>query len=296
MSVAKIAVIRGPSGIASAWMMSDPIVGFGVRFEFLPVAGADMVVAKLMNGEIYAGVLPVNVAAKLFNSGAPIRALAVVGNGMVKFLTSDPSIRTPGDLKGKIVHIAGQKATPDYLFQYLCKAVGLVAGRDFHAVYSLAYPEIAAGIAAGKLQNAVLPEPFATQALIQNPALLNPFDLRKEWKANTGMDDYPMSLLVARKQLLDEYPAAARLFLDRYRASIVKTIENPAATGKLAETLDLGVKAPVATAAIPVSNFTYIEATAARKEIEALLSVFLEFEPASIGGTLPSDSFYARIP
>jgi len=37
-----------------------------------------MVVAKLLNGEIDAGVLPVNVAAKLYNTGAPIRALAVV--------------------------------------------------------------------------------------------------------------------------------------------------------------------------------------------------------------------------
>jgi len=295
-STAKVAVIRGPSGIASAWMMAEPPAGAGVRFEFVTVAGADMVVAKLMNGEIEAGVLPVNVAAKLFNSGAPIRSLAVVGNGMVKFLTLDPSVRTLSDLKGKTIHIAGQKATPDYLFQYLCKKAGLILGQDYQAVYSLAYPEIAAGIAAGKLQYAVLPEPFATQALMQNPAISTPVDLKAEWKASTGLDDYPMSLLVARKQLVELHPDAVRLILDRYRASITKTLDNPAITGKLAEALDLGVKAQVAVSAIPVSNFTFIEAPAARKSVEALLSVFIQFEPASVGGALPADAFYARIP
>jgi len=115
-----VSVIRGPSGLSSTWMMSELARTSPSEFEFISVAGADMVVAKLLNGEIDAGVLPVNVAAKLYNTGAPIRALAVVGNGMVKFLTTDTKVQSLADCKGKTIYIAGQKATPDYIFQFLC--------------------------------------------------------------------------------------------------------------------------------------------------------------------------------
>jgi len=110
-----------------------------------------MVVAKLLNGEIDAGVLPINVAAKLYNAGVPIQALAVVGNGMVKFLTTDPAIDDLSDISGKTIYIAGQKATPDYLFQYLCAQKGLIAGKDYVPIYNLAIRRLLRALRAGKL-------------------------------------------------------------------------------------------------------------------------------------------------
>ncbi len=290
-----ISVLKGPSGLSGAWMMSELARTSPGEFRFVTASSADMVVAKLLNGEIDAGVLPVNVAAKLYNAGVPLQALAVVGNGMVKFLTNDPAITSLSDLRGKTIYIAGQKATPDYLFQYLCAQKGLIAGKDYVPVYSLAYPEIAAGLASGKIAYAVLPEPFATQALQKNRAIGIPIDLTKEWRAATGQNDYPMSLFVARKTLIEFSPNKVRILLDSYRASIQKAIQDPAGTGTLAESLDLGVSAQVAAVAIPISNFVFIEACRAIPSIEALLSVFLQFDPASIGGVVPSSAFYAQI-
>ncbi|HNP92560.1 MAG TPA: ABC transporter substrate-binding protein [Rectinema sp.] len=290
-----VSVIRGPSGLSSTWMMSELARTSPSEFEFISVAGADMVVAKLLNGEIDAGVLPVNVAAKLYNTGAPIRALAVVGNGMVKFLTTDTKVQSLADCKGKTIYIAGQKATPDYIFQFLCAQKGLQIERDYTAIYSLAYPEIAAGLAGGKISYAVLPEPFASQAILKNPAIRTPIDITKEWQAATDQPDYPMSLFVARKEMIEAYPDKARILLDSYRASINKAIEDPQLIAKLAENLDLGVNAQTAIIAIPKSNFVFVEAYQAIPSIEALLSVFLKFDPASVGGVLPSKSFYAQI-
>jgi NitT/TauT family transport system substrate-binding protein len=290
-----ISVLKGPSGLSGAWMMSELSRTSPGEFRFITASSADMVVAKLLNGEIDAGVLPVNVAAKLYNAGVPLQALAVVGNGMVKFLTTDPAIADLQDLRGKTVYVAGQKATPDYLFQYLCAQKGLIAGKDYVPVYSLAYPEIAAGLASGKIAYAVLPEPFATQALQKNRAIRTPIDLTKEWRAATGQNDYPMSLFVVQKALVESSPDKVRILLDSYRASIQRAIQDPAGTGKLAESLDLGVSAQVATMAIPLSNFVFVEAIRAVPNIEALLSVFLQFDPASIGGVIPPSAFYAKI-
>lgn len=293
-TVATISVLKGPSGIGAAWMMSDPPAIPGAELRFATAASADLVTAKLVSGEIQGGVLPLNVAAKLFNAGVPIRALAVVGDGMVKFLTNDQAIRRMADLKGKEIYVAGQKATPDYLFRFLAGKAGLESGKDFTPVYSLAYPEIAAQLAAGKLSSAVLPEPFATQAMMLNKAIASPIDLDKLWTEATGLPSYPMSLLVVSAKLASARPDIVQALAASYRASIEKTLADPGATARLAESLDLGMKAAVAQAAIPKSNYVYRPAAEARASIEATLSLFLGEEPQSVGGKLPGADFYGR--
>ena len=289
-----ITILKGPSGIASAWMMSDPPKSAGVDLRFVTAASADLVTAKLVSGEIQGGVLPVNVAAKLFNAGVPLQALAVVGNGMVKFLSSDPSIRQLADISGKEIYIAGQKATPDYLFRYLAEKEGLTAGVSYRALYNLAYPEMAAQLAAGMIDCAVLPEPFATQALLLNSSIRVAIDLDALWTEHTGLESYPISLFVVSRSLAAAHPQLIEALGASYAASIERTNADPAATAKLVETLDLGMKAQVAQAAIPESNYIYIPAFKAKASIDALLALFLASDPQSVGGKLPSDAFYAH--
>lgn len=288
----KISILKGPSGISSAWFVSNPPETNDAKIEFLIAASADIVTAKLISGEIDAGVLPVNVAAKLYSAGIPIKAAAIVGNGMVKFLTNDPAIKTLGDLRGKSIAIAGQKATPDFLFRFLTNKEGLEAGKDYTAVYNLSYPEIAAALASGKIQYAVLPEPFATQALLLNKELLSPFNLDNFWQKYTGMQSYPMSLFVVSKKLADGNRQLVAKILASLESSVSQTTSDPKGTALLVEKLDLGLKASVAEAAIPKSNYVYETALSERNSIEALLSLFLSFEPASIGGKLPDQGFY----
>ncbi len=287
-----ISILKGPSGIGSAWMMSNPPPSPGVELRFTTAASADLVTAKLVSGEIQGGVLPVNVAAKLFNAGVPLQALAVVGNGMVKFLSSDPSIRQLGDIRGRDIHIAGQKATPDYLFRFLADKEGLRQGTDYRALYNLAYPEMAAQLAAGKIDCAVLPEPFATQALLLNPSIRVAFDLDALWTKSTGLESYPMSLFVLSRSFSAAHPQLVEAIAASYAASIERINADPEASSRLVETLDLGMKAQVALAAIPRSNYVYIQSSKARANIEALLELFLAFDPQSIGGKLPVNAFY----
>lgn len=288
----RISILKGPSGVSSAWFVSSPPETGSAKIEFLIAGSADIVTAKLVSGEIDAGVLPVNVAAKLYSAGVPLRAAAVVGNGMVKFLTNDPAIKSLSDLRGKSVAIAGQKATPDYLFRFLTSKDGLEAGKDYTAVYNLSYPEIAAALASGKIQYAVLPEPFATQALLLGKELLSPISLDSLWQKHTGMQSYPMSIFVVSKKLADGNRQLLTKILQSLEASVKKTVEDPKGTALLVEKLDLGLKAAVAEAAILKSNYVYEDAASDKKSIEALLSLFLSFEPASIGGKLPDQDFY----
>ena len=292
MEKVNLSMLKGPSGISGAWMMASPPSIPGIQLSFTTAASADLVIAKLVSGEIDGGVLPINVAAKLYNSGLHICAIASVGDGMVRFLTSDPSISSFRDLQGKEIAIAGQKATPDYLFKYLAASAGLVEDRDYRPIYSLGYPEIAAQLSTGRLTCAVLPEPFATQALLLDPKLRSPLDLGGLWTRATGLASYPMSLFVIDSALVQRRPDLVKAVSAAYESSIRHTVADPSGTAELAESLDLGIKAAIARLAIPSSNYIYRPAMASRKNIEALLAVFLGFDPKSIGGKLPDDAFY----
>jgi len=286
--------IKGPSGVGLVRLFEDPpaIPGFNVKAEAL--AQQDLMTARLVSGEAVVGILPPNMAAKIASSGKDLRAAAIIGTGMLSLLSSDPNVKRIEDLKGKTVEVAGQGATPDNVFRKILFTRGLEPGRDLSLSYSLAYPEIAQSLIAGKVSNALLPEPFATMALLGKPDLRNVADIQEEWVKAGGKGNYPMTLLVVDGAFASANPEALRLIMNAVKQSIEWVKANPKDAGVLVEKHELGLKAPVVAAAVPKSNYVFIPAAEGRQSLEALLSLFLENAPASIGGALPGDGFYLK--
>lgn len=292
----RVGALKGPTGIGMIRLFeSPPALPRSGSLSLEAVASADAMAAKLISGELDAAVLPVNMAAKLYNAGLPYRLAAVVGNGMVKLVTGDASIRSLSDLKGRDVYVAGQGATPEYLMRTILKDAGIDADTGLRMVFSMPYPEIAASLVAGKIDLAVLPEPFATLALMGRPSLRVPFSLTALWAKASGLPDYPMSVLVVRSSVLADRPAAVNALLSAYADSIAFVQADPAAAGVLVEKHDMGLKAPVAAAAIPASAYVFLRAAEAKASVEGLLAVFLAAAPASIGGRMPDAAFYATV-
>jgi NitT/TauT family transport system substrate-binding protein len=117
-------------------------------------------------------------------------------------------------------------------------------------------------------------------------------DVQAEWINAGGKGNYPMTVLVVDADYAKAESANIRVILNALKASIEWVVANPAEAGALVEKHDLGLRAPVVTAAIPRSNYVFIPAREARPALEALYGTFLQFSPASIGGGLPTDSFY----
>jgi NitT/TauT family transport system substrate-binding protein len=126
------------------------------------------------------------------------------------------------------------------------------------------------------------------------PDLRQVADIQQEWVNAGGSGNYPMIALVVDADFAASQPALLRTILNSVKSSIEWVVAHPAEAGALVEKHDMGLRAQVAAAAIPRSNYVFIPAVEARPSLEALYRAFLEFSPASIGGKLPAENFYLK--
>jgi NitT/TauT family transport system substrate-binding protein len=283
-AVVHVAALNGPSAIPMAYLFENPPVFNGVQAEFELAAGPDILLPKLIKGEVDIGILPINTAAKVYNAnnGAVVLG-AIVGEGMVSLVTRDAAIAALADLRGKRVDVAGQGATPDYLFRYLLAANG-VDGVDLD--FSSPPPELAAALISGRIDYAVVPEPFSTVALNASAEFRRAIDFQKEYAAvqKAANSTYPITALVIRAGFAKENPQAVRQFLTAMQEAIEWTNANPFEAGALVQKHTLGLQAQIVTRSIPTSAFRFSTAQNSRRSVENLLQIFLAADPTSIGG------------
>lgn len=293
----RVGILNGPTCVPAAYLMENKKEVSGAELTYEKFADPQALLPKMIKKEIDIGFMPANVAAKVYNSGnKTIICSAVVGLGNLSLITTDESVRRFTDLKNKTVYVAGQGATPEYMFRYLLNENGMTWAGDKAEVkmdFSIPTAQLAAQLISGKIQYAVVPEPFATIAKTKSDKVRTALDFQKEYLELTGEEEiYPLSVMVVRSDFAKENPQLLAAFLAEYEAAVKWTSNNAAAAGNLCEKHNLGLASGIVTKAIPLSNYTYIPAASARKALEKLLNLFLESDKASIGGKLPDQDFY----
>ncbi len=294
----RILSLNGPSGIALARLAADSPVISETRIVTGIVPSVDVLLPQLLNGDAIAGVLPPNVAAKLYNrSPGSIVLCAVIGNGMLSVLSVKADVKSFDDLAGSVLYSTGSGSTPEYLFREI-QARRNGRSSDTEIDFSLSPAEVATALVSGKIEHALLPEPFATVALMKasssNRPVYRAIPASEMSRAAGFSGDYPMTVFVARSEIARNDPELLNGILDRVEKSILWTNENPAEAGRVAERAGLGITAAVTEASIPSCNLVYSPASEARDRIERLLSVFLSRSPESVGGSLPDEGFYLK--
>lgn len=295
----RVGLLNGPTCVPAAYLMENNGSVSDAELTYEKFADPQALLPKMVKNEIDIGFMPANVAAKVYNAGnKSIICCAVVGLGNLSLITTDENIRRFTDLKGKTVYVAGQGATPEYMFRYLLKENGLTwdgEKPDVKMDFSIPTAQLAALLISGKIKYAVVPEPFSTIAKSKSDKVRAALDFQKEYLELTGKKQnelYPLSVMVVRASFAKENPELLKTFLAEYDKAVNWTIKNPAASGKLSEKHSLGLAAAVVENAIPVSNYTYVPASSAKKNLEDLLNLFLEGDKTSIGGKLPDEGFY----
>ncbi|MFP4382813.1 MAG: ABC transporter substrate-binding protein [Spirochaetia bacterium] len=278
----------GESGVAEG-------DGYSVVYDFY--AAPDVLIPKIISGEVEIAAMPTNLAAKLYNSGVDYRLAAVNVWGVLYVISTDRNVRGWDDLKGTTVYSIGKGTTPDLLFRYLLEENGIDPQNDLTIDYSYDQVGLSQLMTAGKVQTAVLPEPFVSKVLAGNDTSEIILDFQKEWGEVRGSDArYPQSGIVIRGDFADNNPGIVSDFLDRYNRSIQWINRNPKEAAPLVENLNIGLTAGEAEAAIPRLNLLYEDSRAAKEEVEQFLTFLLEFAPKAVGGKLPDAGFYLSGP
>ncbi len=283
----KVASLNGPSSIPLAYLYENAAVLDGAPVDFQLYASPLLELPKLLNGEVDIGFLPPNMAAKAYNgSDHALVMLGISGNGNLYLLSDDAKLSSLEGLAGRTVFVAGQGATPEYVFRFLTEGI------DVQSDYSIQTADLAAALVAGKIHYALVPEPFATVATSKSTSVRRSLDIQKLYGERRGGAGYPMTVMVCRADFARQHPAIVRKFLDSYRKATEWTVSHPQEAGALVEKHTLGLKAEVAAASIPNAGYVWIPAKKGRGDMEKLLSLFQSFAPEAIGGSLPDEAFY----
>ena len=289
-----IAALKGPTAMGLVKLMRDSESGetSGNDYTFTLAGSADEVTPALIKGELDMACVPANLAAVLYNkTEGEIEVLAVNTLGVLYIVENGESVRSMADLKGKTIVAAGKGSTPEYALRYLLAENGIDPDSDVTIDWKSEHSECVAALASGQATIALLPQPFVTVAQGKIEGLRMALDLTKEWDALGNGSSLITGVIVARRAVVEENPAAVNEFLKDYAASVDWVNASTADAAALIGEYGI-VDAAVAEKALPYCNIVCLTGTDLLEALPGYLEVLYNASPAAVGGEMPDNSFY----
>lgn len=289
-----VACMNGPTGMGLVDLMGNE--NYNIEVFQAPTDA----VPKIVNGEIDVACVPSNLAAVLYNkTEGQIVCVSPMVMGVLHILGNNADVNSVADLSGKTIVSAGQGGTPEYALQEVLQANGLEMGKDVNVEWLASHADVNQKLLSQEGTIAMVPEPFVSTALAQGgDAVSDLFDMNTLWSEATGQD-FPMGVLIARREFVENRGSDLNAMLYDVRASIedVNTASDEVAQ-KIVDAGFLG-KAEIAKAAIPnCSLCLYADADGdfSFENGTAIMRTFNEtmfaLTPQAVGGALPGDDLY----
>ena len=289
-----IAALKGPTAMGLVKLMQDSESGetSGNDYTFTLAGSADEVTPALIKGELDMACVPANLAAVLYNkTEGEIEVLAVNTLGVLYIVENGESVQSIADLKGQTIVAAGKGSTPEYALRYLLTENGIDPDNDVTIDWKSEHSECVAALASGQASVALLPQPFVTVAQSKIEGLRMALDLNAEWDALDNGSALITGVIVARRAVVEENPAAVEAFLKDYAASVDWVNANTADAAALIGEYGI-VDAAVAEKALPYCNIVCLTGADLLEALPGYLEVLYNADPAAVGGEMPDNSFY----
>lgn len=282
-----IAALKGPTAMGMVEMMETS----GDSYTFTLEGSPDAITPRIAKGEIDIAAVPANLAAVLYNNTKGVKVIAVntlgvlylVGNGEVE-------INRREDLLGKTIYSAGKGSTPQYALESILSALNLEEGKDVFVEWKSEHAECVAALLSDTESIAMLPQPFATSALMQNKSLSIVLDLNELWESING-SPLITGCLIARSEVLEKHKEAVESFLSLYSSSVNWVNSNNAEASLLIEKYGI-IKAAVAVKALPYCNIVCMRGEEMKKALNIYYNSLYSLNPKSVGGSIPSEEIY----
>ncbi|KAB7886478.1 ABC transporter substrate-binding protein [Poseidonibacter ostreae] len=245
--------------------------------------------------------VPINVAANLHNKGVDIKLLNVSVWGILGMITRDKTLKTLADFKGKEIAMPFRADMPDIIFEELVRAQGMDPKKDFKLKYMSNPFDAMQNLILRQVDHALLAEPAISIALKKTgsfplkliaPDLYRSADLQDEWGKvfNVEAKVPQAGMSVIGDMILNK--KVIKRFNEEYEKSLNWYKNNPKEAAKMVveemPMLDeLGVEE-----SIKHVQLNTVSAQDSKADLEFFYKLLEKNNPKTIGGKLPSDSFY----
>lgn len=287
-----VAVLRGPTSMGLVKLMEESENGFTDNSYSFTLEGApDAIVPLLVKGDIDAAAIPGNLASVLYNNTkGQIEVIAINTLGVLYIVENGDSIQSVDDLRGRTIYSAGKGSTPEYALQYILSSNGLEVGKDVFIEWKSEHAECVAALKADKNGCAMLPQPFAATAMMQDSNIRIALDLNDLWEEKVG-SVLITGVTVVRKDFASENPETLQAFMEDYASSVeYAQCDVPGAAALIGKYGIVPEKA--ALAALPYCRISFITGEEMKEALSEYLSILYDANPKSVGGALPDDGFY----
>lgn len=282
-----IAALKGPTAMGMVELMENS----GDNYSFTLEGSPDAIVPLIAKGEVDIAAVPANLAAVLYNNTNNVKVIAVntlgvlylVGNGGEKITSRE-------DVIGKTIYSAGKGSTPQYVLESILASLSLVDGKDVFIEWKSEHAECVAALLSDPESIAMLPQPFATSALMQNKDISIVLDLNEIWEELTG-SPLITGCLIARNEVLENHKGAIEAFLREYSESVDWVNSNNAEAAVLIEKYGI-IKAAVAEKALPYCNIVCMRGDEMEKALDIYYNSLYTLNPKSVGGSIPGEEIY----
>lgn len=256
----------------------------------------DEVRAGLTSKSFDVGIVPVPVAANLYNRGLGVRLVNVMTNGILYVMASDPALTTFESLKGRKLAVLFPNELPSLLLERLFRHAGIDASKDLTLVPTATPLEAMQLLVLGRVDAALIPEPAASAAVVKGKVagktIHRTIDLQVEWGKMTGEHKtVPQAGLVVTDRFREANGGVIEALQEGLFRAAADVNAHPARAANNAAG-SLQMPWPVIEKSIPYCNLVAAPAHQEKAAIEAVLKAMADVNPGYIGGRLPDAAFY----
>ncbi len=292
-----VVALKGPTAMGMVELMDKAESGIfdGNNYTFQLEAAPDAVVPLIVKGSANIAAIPANLAAVVFNNTGKIQILGINTLGVLYICQNGGEpIDSVEDLRGKTIYSAGKGSTPQYALEAVLTRSGLEIGKDVFIEWKSEHAEcVAALVAAGENSDkvAMIPQPFATTAVMSNPKITISLDLNEAWEAVAG-SPLVTGVTVVNKEFAEKNPDAVAAFMSAYQESIDFISSDLDKAAELVAKYGILPKAQVAKKALPECNIVLMTGEEMKAALNEYYNVLYSFNPSSVGGLVPSDEIF----
>ena len=292
-----VGMIMGPPYMGMGWMIHENEEGNTYNDYNFEVGGVDYtaLASKLNTGDYDIIHCPSNVGAILYNNKdlkEEVEVIDISNLGLLYILTTDDSVKSMDDLKGRTVYSIGEGGPPEYTFGYLLDQEGL--SNDVNFSFRSTPFEVLNLLQDEENSIALLPQPFVEVAKLLVPDLKVPIDITEEWdnlKLESGAESVT-TITIVRKKFLEEHEQAVVEYLNLLKKSVAYSLSHVDEAAEWTDTYETFLNPEVAADAIPYVNMCAITGQEMKEKLEGFLKIMYDYNPDAVGGSMPDDDFY----